>query len=211
MTEISRVSRPDSWRQEFIRRNRGRCHYCNRPGTPLSGPDDRSWHVDHKQALARGGADEEYNLVLACKRCNLAKGVQPYDQFAAFARAAFWVPDDWRVSEYDLDSLASRYQDIADTNPLCAEDLTWRVDTERGRIVMTGCEDWSGNFTESVVELGPVLMDHLNSEIKAYPMLAENVLWLIADMHRTLPAMIAEIRMLRAETAAKTTNDEAAA
>lgn len=30
-------------------------------------------HVDHKKALAYGGSDDDENLQLLCKRCNMAK------------------------------------------------------------------------------------------------------------------------------------------
>src|SRR5258708_3414955 len=133
--EVTRISRSESWRREFTRKNGARCHYCNRPGTIDQGPDERPWHADHKHALARGGTDAEDNLVLACKRCNLAKGVKPYKQFAAFARAALWVPDDWGASEHELDELMDFYEEIHANVADAIGDRTWRPDLETGRIV----------------------------------------------------------------------------
>jgi hypothetical protein len=75
---------------------------------------------------------------------------------------------------------------------------------------VTGAESYGGNFTEPVVELGPILMEDLERGVKPYPMRACNVLTLIAEMHQLMPAMIAEIRMLRAEVAEQTKSDEAA-
>ena len=43
-----------------------RCGYC--------GCEDGPWEVDHRVPLARGGSDDEENLVAACRRCNRSKG-----------------------------------------------------------------------------------------------------------------------------------------
>ena len=42
------------------------CYYC---GEPLG----RSYHVDHKQPLSRGGSNDRSNLCCACPSCNLRK------------------------------------------------------------------------------------------------------------------------------------------
>src|SRR5688500_17438885 len=102
---IPRISRPQNWRHEFIRQHGYRCHYCNRPGGLDIGPDNRPWHVDHKDPLAEGGEDTHENLALACKRCNLAKHTQPYKQFRRFALGAFWNEVTEASSDEDLDSL----------------------------------------------------------------------------------------------------------
>lgn len=189
MSEVTRVARSESWRRDFIRANGARCHYCNRSGTVDQGPDERPWWIDHKHALARGGPDTEDNLVLACKRCNLAKGVKPYNQFAAFARAALWVPDDWRASEHELDELMDLY---AAAQGMTSADPVWRVDYGEGpepeRIVRVEADDHNGQFTAEVLRVGDDLGRTSRSTVN-----------LIAEMHRLLPAMVTEIRMLRAE------------
>jgi hypothetical protein len=187
---VVRVARPDSWRRAFIARHRGRCHYCNRPGTQEIGPDDRPWHIDHVVALARGGLDEEENLTLACKRCNLAKGVQPAAQFAAFARAAFWVPDDWRASEYELDRLMELHGGAVDKH---GGDPSWRIDCQNYQIVRIGPDGLP--YLDVVVSLGG---RDLNPEIVKHRE-AMSTLELIAEMHRLIPALVAEIRMHRGE------------
>jgi hypothetical protein len=111
---IARISRPQSWRHEFIREHGYRCHYCNRPGGPSIGPDNRPWHIDHKDPLAEGGEDTEDNIALACKRCNLAKHTQPYKQFRRFAFGAFWNEVTKSAAEEDLDDLLRSYAGTPD-------------------------------------------------------------------------------------------------
>lgn len=54
-----------------------RCVYC---ATPL---DQRTATLDHVIALARGGAHDPGNLVVACAPCNRLKGdLLPYEFFA---------------------------------------------------------------------------------------------------------------------------------
>lgn len=208
-TEAVRAHRPDAWRKDFIAANRGRCHYCNRSGPADLGPDDRPWHIDHKQPLARGGSDTDDNLVLACKRCNLAKGVQPYLQFKKFAAAAFWTPDDWRVSEFDLDELMDAYQDAGSV----ATDRRgpWQIDMDTLTVLEVA------GYPSEAAYLQPILryerfdvyrgddedrerLDEVKHDKNAYRR-AHSTLLLIADIHRLLPALVAEIRMLRGEQA----------
>jgi len=51
------------------------CHYC---GVSLTA---QTATRDHVVPLARGGADDLSNIVLACERCNTAKGSRPYGEF----------------------------------------------------------------------------------------------------------------------------------
>jgi 5-methylcytosine-specific restriction endonuclease McrA len=51
------------------------CHYC---GTRV-GLDNSTF--DHVVPLAKGGADDLSNGVLACRRCNAAKGRKSYHEF----------------------------------------------------------------------------------------------------------------------------------
>lgn len=178
-----RINRPDSRRVDFIKRNGFRCHYCNRSAAAALGPDDRPWHVDHKHPVSRGGSEEDSNLVLACKRCNLSKGAQPYGQFRRFAELAFWVPDDWRVSEGDLDALMNFYTDWGDRQ---RQDRVWKVDAGMKAICVFNAD---GQFTP-LLELG----GFHRAEHRPY----FEVLELVAEMYKALPAMIAEIRMYRA-------------
>lgn len=201
MTTVERVARSDAWRRMFVQANGRRCHYCNRRASLDLGPDDRPWHIDHKTPLARGGEDVEDNLVLACKRCNLAKGVQPYERFREFGRAAFWVPDDWRASEADLDSLMDWYQ----LAPGGGEDVgRWRVDRLNYRI-------WRIDENDEEPEGLTVLTAKPKYDMKHETAQANAAVYLISEMHRLLPAMVAEIRMLRAELAAKEGELDAAA
>jgi hypothetical protein len=193
-----RMQRSKAWRRALVADANGRCHYCNRTGVSDEiGPDDRPWHVDHKTPLARGGSNDDKNLVLACKRCNLTKYVQPYEQFRAFARAAFWVPDDWRVAEFDLDKLMERYDDANDGYRTSGgQDLTWRVDFERFAIDIVDSDGDRHTLFGWDPQGHPEYWDQ-----KALRAEALSHLHLIADMHRLLPALIAEIRMLRADSA----------
>lgn len=189
-TVATRAIRPESWRHEFIRRNKFRCHYCNRRGVDLEvGPDDRPWHIDHMKPLSRGGVDEEFNLALACKRCNLTKGTRPYKDFAQFAQMAFWTPDDWRLSEPDLDELMRFYTDASDIH--CSPESKWRANEVTWSVDVIG-ED--GNPAPVVEIYEPPLeapgYDRYLREARA-------VLGLIELMHEKLPALVAEIRMLR--------------
>jgi len=50
-----------------IKRQRGKCHYCNEVF-----PDGK-YHIDHVIPLSRGGSDLNENKVLACPQCNMGK------------------------------------------------------------------------------------------------------------------------------------------
>jgi hypothetical protein len=137
--------------------------------------------VDHVRPLSRGGPDGDDNLVLACKRCNLSKSAQPYERFRSFAKQAFWVPDDWRVSEGVLDSLMNSYAGWGDKFD---QDRHWKVDARSNAICVF---DTDQQFTP-LLGLPPNYQD--SSHV--------GVLNLVVDMYEALPAMVAEIRMHRA-------------
>lgn len=59
----------------------GLCHYCQR--TMTSGPGPLQTWVDHMDPLIGGGSNAVWNIVLACRTCNLMKHDQPYDDFIA--------------------------------------------------------------------------------------------------------------------------------
>jgi len=51
-----------------------RCAYCGNEGNATTGPDGKSWHMDHVTPLSRDGEDCISNMVKACATCNLSKG-----------------------------------------------------------------------------------------------------------------------------------------
>jgi 5-methylcytosine-specific restriction endonuclease McrA len=51
------------------------CHWC---GIRCN----KKWHVDHRFPLAKGGAHEKRNLVIACPGCNVRKGARDPVEFA---------------------------------------------------------------------------------------------------------------------------------
>jgi len=55
-----------------------RCWYC---GIKLT---DSTTHVDHIIPKSLGGSDSIFNLALACKHCNSAKGGSPVEEFLAW-------------------------------------------------------------------------------------------------------------------------------
>jgi len=57
-------------RFEIFKRDLFTCQYCG------ATPPAVVLHLDHIQALADGGADDEHNLITACVACNLGKGVR---------------------------------------------------------------------------------------------------------------------------------------
>lgn len=58
-----------SVRFEVLRRDGYRCRYCG------ATPPDVALHLDHVVAVANGGTNDAANLVTACVRCNIGKGV----------------------------------------------------------------------------------------------------------------------------------------
>lgn len=60
---------------ELYSKQRGACIYCRRTlGV--------KYHVDHVQALARGGSNDRMNLQLLCPSCNCSKGAKDPIEFA---------------------------------------------------------------------------------------------------------------------------------
>jgi hypothetical protein len=53
----------------IARRARHRCEYCHAPEAVFNFP----FEVEHVVPSSRGGTDEEENLCLACRACNLRK------------------------------------------------------------------------------------------------------------------------------------------
>ena len=59
-------------RTEIFARWGSACCYCDSPAE----------HLDHVQPISRGGADAAWNLVPACKSCNLSKGAKTLAEWA---------------------------------------------------------------------------------------------------------------------------------
>jgi D-arabinose 1-dehydrogenase-like Zn-dependent alcohol dehydrogenase len=61
----------DGTTRDLVRRRASdRCEYCRLH----QGHSNLRHHVEHIVAKQHGGSDDEYNLALACHRCNLHKG-----------------------------------------------------------------------------------------------------------------------------------------
>ena len=74
---MDRLSRPDrrkqvKWMRYLMKRQNGRCAYCNRKMDKLS--CDLKPTFDHVQARSRGGAHHLENGKAACAECNRKKG-----------------------------------------------------------------------------------------------------------------------------------------
>lgn len=99
-----------SVRALVLRRDRWVCHYCDRPGERIEGPDGRQWHLDHVVAVAKGGRSVAENLVTSCATCNMAKGVRDYHEFLTERGS-------WRVRSgvnlRDLIEIESEYEGLA--------------------------------------------------------------------------------------------------
>lgn len=61
---------------EIYKGQRGRCAYCPTKLTPANR------HIDHIQAISRGGSNDRSNLQLLCQPCNSAKGARDPIVFA---------------------------------------------------------------------------------------------------------------------------------
>lgn len=189
-TPIVRISRTQAWREEFIRSHSYRCHYCNRFAASVDGgPDGKPWHVEHMEALANGGADDESNLTLSCERCNSIKHTLPYATFKEYARSFFWEGEPKRINDQDLNGLMTAY-------------------------LRTTGGDWFYSVPESAT--GPVRLHSLPShelgiesadyiaEISTTGMTSKPAMGdanFIVLAHRLMPKLIAEIHLQRAELA----------
>lgn len=188
---IVRISRPTSWRHDFIRAHNYRCHYCNRfAGSVDAGPDGKPWHVEHMNALATGGEDAEENLTLACERCNSLKGTLPYANFLRYARQMFWAGEPSRLAVAELEHLEAAYlrttggvwmhREIADP----ATDCTAQVVAVAVEDADLGAAEVIGNFSIAGGRSGGF----------------HNVRFAI-QAHRLMPKLIAEFHLLHAELA----------
>lgn len=62
------------WKKVLAKYN-GLCAYCQCPNSPVE--------QEHKLPIRRGGNHERSNVVPACRRCNLAKGIRTPEEWAA--------------------------------------------------------------------------------------------------------------------------------
>ncbi|MBX3050826.1 MAG: HNH endonuclease [Caldilineaceae bacterium] len=67
---------PVGLRRRVMERDKCRCYICKRAGTEETGPDGRSWHIDHITPLSKGGQTALYNLALSCATCNQRKAAK---------------------------------------------------------------------------------------------------------------------------------------
>ena len=186
---IARISRPQSWRHEFIREHSYRCHYCNRfAGSVEVGPDGKPWHVDHMHALAAGGEDVEENLTLACERCNSIKHTLPYENFRRYARQLFWAGEPNRLQLEDLEDLEGVF--------LRTDGGRWlyrdQGDSARAEVIALP-EDTSS------IDAAKLVAHFYAPGRSKYG--GENNLYFVIEAHRLMPQLIAEIHLLHAELA----------
>ena len=64
----------------------GRCAYCGACASSL----------DHEVPLSRGGMDDAWNWVPACRSCNSSKGTREVRVWLAWRCLPAWRLDDWR-------------------------------------------------------------------------------------------------------------------
>jgi len=186
--KIVRISRPMSWRHDFIRSHEYRCHYCNRlAGSVEVGPDGKPWHVEHMNALAAGGEDAEGNLTLACERCNSLKHTLPYENFRRYARELLWVGEPSRLTVADLESLEAAFLRTDDGRWMFrATDDNYTVD-----LLAVGSENPCLDQAEAVGQF------HASNSRRG----GLNNVDFIIEAHRLMPKLIAEIHLLHAELA----------
>lgn len=60
-------------RDAIRRRDGNRCTYCGALGDDTTGPNGRTWHVDHVVPWSKSWDDSPSNLALACSSCNIRK------------------------------------------------------------------------------------------------------------------------------------------
>lgn len=83
----SKLSKSQSRR--ILKRDGMRCHYCNLTvSKDLLDCHPRYATVDHKTPLARGGSQDDDNLVCACRKCNGVKGNMPYEAYLWYRHMA---------------------------------------------------------------------------------------------------------------------------
>jgi 5-methylcytosine-specific restriction endonuclease McrA len=67
---------PVGMRRQIMRRDKATCQICGKAGNEETGPDGRSWHIDHVMPIAKNGQTARYNLALSCATCNQRKAAK---------------------------------------------------------------------------------------------------------------------------------------
>lgn len=71
MVELVKTKEYSSWLSSAFKGQRRRCFYCDEK---ISKQDRKTYHLEHRVPIYRGGQSVLSNLVLACPSCNLTKG-----------------------------------------------------------------------------------------------------------------------------------------
>lgn len=75
-------------RNELIKEQENRCHYCDCEMTETrpAPVKDTDATLDHKIARVHGGSDDKSNLVASCLACNQDKKTMDYDRFLQLSK-----------------------------------------------------------------------------------------------------------------------------
>lgn len=91
----------------FIERAKKTCEYCGQVGTSVAAdPAGRSWHIDHRMPLSRGGKNHIDNLALACTWCNLSKGNKLVAELDAIRQTIVRKEEEAEQEEAELEEIA---------------------------------------------------------------------------------------------------------
>lgn len=79
-----------------------RCEYCHAPEVVFNLP----FEVEHIQPQSEGGINEDSNLALACRSCNLFKGVQVtgFDEVTQTTARLFDPRSDAWLDHFDVEA-----------------------------------------------------------------------------------------------------------
>lgn len=74
----------------------GHCWYCGVVLQPLG-----DWEIEHQTPKAKGGNDELFNLVPACRSCNMRKGCRTVEEYrhALIAKLEGKISEAYELSE----------------------------------------------------------------------------------------------------------------
>ena len=68
-------------REYLLKKQKGKCFYCGDKMTMTGRNRNTDYGIDHLTPLKRGGKDVIKNLVGACNRCNIKKGVKTLAEY----------------------------------------------------------------------------------------------------------------------------------
>lgn len=67
-------------KRERIHKNSNyKCFYCGKSLEDMT--NDKSYTIDHKIPITKGGSNDEENLVISCRSCNSRKGTKTHNQY----------------------------------------------------------------------------------------------------------------------------------